>query len=95
MGFALILCIVSWTQAFEAIMNESCIYQPTQVVWIFHHVAPSLVLKTVGILCRVPRAFEAFVDSNQNLAQFVELRVLPRHDQFLVSWPCGIELQVT
>jgi hypothetical protein len=72
-------------------MNESRIYQPARVVWIFHQVAPSLVLKTVGIMCRVRRAFEAFDDSNQNLPQFVELRVFLRRDQFLVSWPHSIE----
>jgi hypothetical protein len=38
-------------EAFEAIMNESHIYQPTWAVWIFHQVAPSLVHKTVGIAC--------------------------------------------
>jgi hypothetical protein len=31
------------------------------------------VLKTVGIVCRVHRAFEAFDDSDWNLARFVEL----------------------
>jgi hypothetical protein len=45
------VCIVSWTRAFEAIVNESCIYHPSRVVWIFHQVAPSLVLKIVGIMC--------------------------------------------
>jgi hypothetical protein len=49
------------------------------------------VLKIVGILCRDRRAFEAFVDLDQILAQFVELRVFPRCDQFLVSWPRDIE----
>jgi hypothetical protein len=76
-------------------MNESHIYQPARAVWIFHQVAPSLVLKTVGIMCRVRRAFEAFVDSDRNLAQFVELRVFPRLDQYLVSWPRGIEPKLT
>ncbi len=52
---------------------------------------PSLVLKTVGIVCQVLGAFEAFVDSNRNLVQFVELRGFPRRDQLLVSWSCGIE----
>jgi hypothetical protein len=49
-------------------MNESRIYQPARAVWIFHQVAPSLVLKTVGIICRVQRVFEAFDDSDRNLA---------------------------
>jgi hypothetical protein len=68
-------------------VNDSRIHQPAWAVWIFHQVAPSLVLNTVGIVCRVHRAFEAFDDSDQNLAQFVELRVFPKCDQFLVSWP--------
>jgi hypothetical protein len=49
------------------------------------------VLKAVGIMCRVHRAFETFDESDRNLAQFVEPRVFPRCDQFLVSWPRGIE----
>jgi hypothetical protein len=76
-------------------MNESRIYQAAQVVWIFHHVARSLVLKTMGIVCRVHRAFDTFDDSYRNLAQFVELRVFRRCDQFLVSWPHGMELELT
>jgi hypothetical protein len=70
---------------------ESHIYQPTQVVWIFHQVVPSLMLKTVGAVRQVRRAFEAFDNSDRDLAQFVELRVFPRCDQFLVSWLRGIE----
>jgi hypothetical protein len=61
-------------------VNESRIYQHAPVVWIFHQVVPSLVLKTVGIMCRVCRAFEAFDDLDLNLAQFVELRVFPKCD---------------
>jgi hypothetical protein len=73
----------------------SRIYQPARAVWIFHQVAPSLVLKSMGIIRRVRRAFEAFDDSDQNLAQFVELRVFPRRDQFLVLWLRGIEPELT
>jgi hypothetical protein len=58
-------------------MNESHIYQPARAVWIFHPVAPSLVLKTVGIVCQIRRAFETFDDSDRNHAPFVELRVFP------------------
>jgi hypothetical protein len=72
-------------------VNESHIYQPSRALCFFHQVALSLVLKTVGIMCRVHRVFEAFDDLDQNLAQFVKLRVFPRRDQFLVLWPCGIE----
>jgi hypothetical protein len=57
--------------------------------------APNLVLKTVGIVCRVRRALEAFDDSDRDLAQFVELRVFPRCDQFLVPWLRGIEPKLT
>jgi hypothetical protein len=55
-------------------------YQSTRAVWIFHRVVPSLVLRTVGIVRRVHRAFEAFDDPDRDLAQFVELRVFPRCD---------------
>jgi hypothetical protein len=88
-------CIVSWTQTFEAIVNESHIYQLAQAVWIFHQVVSSLMLKIVGIMCQVHRAFEAFDDSDRNLAQFVELRVFLKCDQFLVLWPRGIEPELT
>jgi hypothetical protein len=71
-------------------VNESRIYLPAQAVWIFHQVVPNLVLKTVDLKCRVCRAFEAFEDSDRDLAQFIELRVFSRCDQFLVSWPCGV-----
>jgi hypothetical protein len=84
-------CIVSWTQALEAIMNESRIYQPAQAVWIFHQVVPSLILRTVSIVHRFHRAFEAFDDSDRNLAQFVELRIFTRCDQFLVPRSRDIE----
>jgi hypothetical protein len=84
-------CIVSWTQAFEAIVNEIHIYHHARAVWIFHQVAPNLVLKTVGIVCRVRRAFKAFDESDQKLSQFIELRVFPICDQFLMSWPHGID----
>jgi hypothetical protein len=42
------------------------------------------VLRTVSVVRRVHRAFEAFDDSDRNLAWFVELRIFPRCDQFLV-----------
>jgi hypothetical protein len=69
----------------------SRIYQPAREVWIFHQLVLGLVLMTVGIVCQVRRAFEAFDDLDRNLAQFIELRGFPRCDQFLVSWPHGIE----
>jgi hypothetical protein len=53
---------------------QSRTYQPTQEVWVFHRVIPNLVLKTVGIMCRVSRAFEAFDDLDQDLAQYIELK---------------------
>jgi hypothetical protein len=52
------------------------------------------VLKTMGIMCRVRRVFGAFVNSDQNLAQFVDLRDFPKRDQFLVSCLCGIEAEL-
>jgi hypothetical protein len=56
-------------------VRESRKHQPAQAVWIFHRVIPSLVLRTVSIMCRIHRAFEAFDDSDRDLAQFVELRI--------------------
>jgi hypothetical protein len=72
-------------------MNESRIYQPARAVMIFHRVVPSLVLRTISIVHQVHRPFEGFDDSDQNLAQFVELRIFLMCDQFLVSWLCGVE----
>jgi hypothetical protein len=37
---------------------------------------------------RVHRAFKAFDDLDRDLAQFVELRIFPSCDQFLVPWSC-------
>jgi hypothetical protein len=66
-------------------------HQPAQAVWIFHRVVLSIVLKTVGIMRRVRRAFEAFNDPNRDIAQFIESRVFHRCDQFLVPWPRDVE----
>jgi hypothetical protein len=57
----------------------------------FHRVVPNLVPKAMSTISRAYSAFEVFDNSNQNLAQFVELRVFHVCDQFLVSWPHGIE----
>jgi hypothetical protein len=38
------------------------------------------VLRTVSIMRRVHRAFEAFDDSDRGLARFVELRIFPKCD---------------
>jgi hypothetical protein len=40
------------------------------------------VLKTVGVMHQVRRAFEAFDDLDQDLTPFIELRVFPKCDQF-------------
>jgi hypothetical protein len=76
-------------------MYESHIYQPALAIWIFHQVVPSLVLKTVGAICRVHRAFKAFDDPDRNLDQFVKHRTFPRCDHFLMSCPRGIEPRLT
>jgi hypothetical protein len=52
------------------------------------------VLKIVGVMHRVCRAFEAFDNPNQDLTRFVEQRIFPMFDQFLVSWPRNIELEL-
>jgi hypothetical protein len=49
------------------------------------------VLRTVSVVRQVHRAFETFDDSDQDLARFVELRIFPMCDQFLVSWSHDIE----
>jgi hypothetical protein len=66
-------------------------YQSARVVWIFYQIVPSLVLRTVGIMHRVHREFEAFDDPDWDLSQFVEQRIFPRCDQFLVPWSHDIE----
>jgi hypothetical protein len=66
-------------------------HQPARAVWIFHQVVPSLLLKTVGVVCQVRRAFEAFIDSDWDLVQFIETRVFHRYDQFLLPWLRVIE----
>jgi hypothetical protein len=63
--------------------------QSARAVWIFHQVVLSLVLKTVSIVHQAHRAFEAFDDPDRNLTRFVEQRIFPRCDQFLVSWSRG------
>jgi hypothetical protein len=45
----------------------------------------------VGTVYRARSTFKVFDNSDQNLAQFVELRVFCRCDQFLVPWPRDIE----
>jgi hypothetical protein len=66
-------------------------HQPTQTVRIFHRVVHSLVLKTVGVMRLVHRAFEAFDNPDQDLAQFIRSRVFYRCDQFLVLLPHSVE----
>jgi hypothetical protein len=77
---------------FEAVVPMSHKHQLAQSVWIFHRVVLILVLKIVGIIRRVHKAFEVFDDPDQDLAQFIESRVFHRCDQFLVLWSCDVEL---
>jgi hypothetical protein len=49
------------------------------------------VLRTVSVMYRVHRAFEAFDDLDRDLARFVELMIFPRSDQLIVPWSRGIE----
>jgi hypothetical protein len=46
-------------------------------------------------MCQARSAFEVFDYSDENLTRFVEVRVFHRCDQFLVSWPHGIEPELT
>jgi hypothetical protein len=57
----------------------------------FYQEVPNQVPKAVGTVYRARSAFEVFDNSGQNLAQFIELRVFRKCDQFLVPCPCGIE----
>jgi hypothetical protein len=61
-------------------MRMSRNLQSARAVWIFHRVVPISVLKTMGIMRQVRRAFEAFYDPDWDLAQFVELRIFPSCD---------------
>jgi hypothetical protein len=49
------------------------------------------VLKIVGVMHRVHRAFKVFDDPDQDLTQFVEQKIFLRCDQFLLPWSHGIE----
>jgi hypothetical protein len=40
----------------------------------------------MGIMRQVHRAFEAFDDLDRDLTRFVEHRIFPMSDQFLVPW---------
>jgi hypothetical protein len=60
----------------------------------FHQEVPNLVPKAVGTMCQACSALEVFDNSDQNLAQFIKLRVFSRCAQFLLSWQCGIETKL-
>jgi hypothetical protein len=49
------------------------------------------VLKTVSVVHRVHRALKSFDNLDQDLTQFVELRVFSKCDQLLVPWSHDIE----
>jgi hypothetical protein len=66
-------------------------HQSSRAVWNFHRVVPSLVLRTISVMNLVHRAFEVFDDPDLDLARFVELRIFPSCDQFLVTWSRDIE----
>jgi hypothetical protein len=50
--------------------------QSARAVWIFHRVVLSLVLRTISILHRIHKAFEAFDNPDRDLTRFVELGVI-------------------
>jgi hypothetical protein len=56
---------------------------------------PNLLLRIVGVMHLVHRAFEVFNHPDLDLTQFVEQRIFQKCDQVLVSWPCGIEPRLT
>jgi hypothetical protein len=49
------------------------------------------VLRTVGVMHQIQKAFKAFDDPDWDLAWFVEPRIFPRCNKFLVPWPRDIE----
>jgi hypothetical protein len=49
----------------------------------------------VGVMHRVHRVFEAFDNPDWDLTRFVEQRIFPRCDQFLVAWSHGIKPWLT
>jgi hypothetical protein len=49
------------------------------------------VIKTAVVMRRVHRAFKAFDDPDRDLDRFIELRIFPKCDQFLVPLSRGIE----
>jgi hypothetical protein len=70
-------------------------HQTAQAIWISHQIISSLVLKIVGIMHRVHRAFEAFDNLDWELAWFVEQRILLECDQVLVPWSRDIQPWLT
>jgi hypothetical protein len=65
-------------------------HQTTLVVWIFHWVISNIVLRTIVIMRLAHRVFEAFDHPDLDLTRFVEWKILPKCDQVLVSWSCGV-----
>jgi hypothetical protein len=89
------ICIVSWIRTFKVIVHASHIHQTAQSVRNFHEIVLSLVLKSMGIMCPICRAFEAFDNPDRDLSQFVKLMIFSKCDQILVPWPCGVEPWLT
>jgi hypothetical protein len=52
-------------------------HQTTQVVWIFYWVILNLVLRTVGVIRLVHRAFKIFDHPDLDHTQFVEQSIFP------------------
>jgi hypothetical protein len=72
-------------------MHVSRRHQTAETVRIFHRIISSFVLKTVGVMQRVLRAFNAFDNPDRYIAQVIELRIFPECDKVLLPWLCGIE----
>jgi hypothetical protein len=66
-------------------------HQTAEIVRIFHRIVSSLVLKTVGVVRRVLRAFNTFDNPDRYIAQVIELRIFPKRDKVLLPWLHGVE----
>jgi hypothetical protein len=57
-------------------------------------VIPNLVLKIVGVMRLVHRAFKVFDHLDLDLTWFIEQMIFHECDQVLVSWSYGIEARL-
>jgi hypothetical protein len=56
-------------------MNKSHKHQSARGSLDFHRVVPNKVPKVVGLMCQAHSAFNVFDNSDQELTQFIDIRV--------------------